>query len=134
MDELLIVARDRQTLEQQVLQVLTQLTKLGIQANFSKSQLTPTTTLSYSGVLMNLATKTFHAMPDKIKAARSALQHLLKASTFVPKFLAKVAGQLLDLAKAIQELHGLPKILMRDAGKTVTCQRRSRPTLKEKVL
>lgn len=133
-DDLLIVAKDRQTLEQQVLQVLTQLTKLGIQVNFSKSVLTPTTTLSYLGVMMNLVTKTFHAMPDKIKAARATLKHLLKASTVVPKFLAKAAGQLLDLAKAIQELHGLPKILMREAGKTVARQRRSRPTLKEKAL
>ena len=36
-DDLLIVAKDKETLRRQVFQVLSQLTKFGIQVNFSKS-------------------------------------------------------------------------------------------------
>ena len=129
-DDLLIVAKDKETLGRQVFQVLSQLTKLGIQVNFKKSQLEPTMIVSYLGDTMNLVAKTFHPMAAKVKAAKATLQHLLKLTTTDPRFLVKAAGQLLDPAKAVQEL----LMLMQEAGKAVAHQRRCKPFLAEKSL
>ena len=44
----------------------------------------------------------------------------LKGRMKTPKYRAAVAGKLLDLTKSLQSLHGIPKTLMRIAGKLVT--------------
>ena len=83
---------------------------------------------------MILVAKTFHPMAANFKAAKALLKHLLKSTTTVPRFLAKASGQLLDLAKAVQVLHGLPNMLMREAGKAVAHQRRCKAFLGKKSL
>ena len=44
----------------------------------------------------------------------------LKGKTTTPKYLAAIAGKLLDLTKSLQSLHGIPKTLMRIAANLVS--------------
>ena len=71
---------------------------------------------------MNLVAKTFHPMAARFKAAKATLKHLLTSSTTVRKFLPKPTGQPPHLAKVVQKLHSLPKMLIREAGKAVANQ------------
>ena len=44
----------------------------------------------------------------------------LRGKTTTRKYLAAVAGNLLDLTKSLQSLHGIPKTLMRIAANLVS--------------
>ena len=51
----------------------------------------------------------------------------MKGNTIVPRFLASAAGKVLDLAKSVANLHGLPKALMRAAALGVTATQKKHP-------
>lgn len=126
-DDILLLGRSEAQLLQDLTDLIEMLTYLGVQVNTSKSHLKPTHKLEFLGHILDLRAKLFLPVKDKIRQAQSSVKRCLKGNTIVPRFLASAAGKVLDLAKSIANLHGLPKALMRAAALAVAATQKKQP-------
>ena len=72
------------------------------------------------GHTLDLKNRRFVPLKSKLTAAIRVTKKALKGKTSTPKYLAAVAGKLLDLSKSLESLHGIPKTLVRIAANLVS--------------
>ena len=118
-DDVLVLGRSPQHCLQQALYIVQLLTALGVLPNLKKCALEPVRQIEFYGMNLNLQSRLVTAPPAKIQQWTRIVKKALKGRTAVPRFVAKVAGGLLDLCKGVLNLVGLPKILMHWVGKHV---------------
>ena len=119
-DDVLLLGKSAQETETAATLLLRKLTSLGIHLNPSKCKLTPSQSVEYLGHTLELKNRRFVPLQSKLTTAIRVTKKALKGKTTSPKYLAAVAGKLLDLTKSLQSLHGIPKTLMRIAAGLVT--------------
>ena len=94
------------------LSLINKLSSLGVQMDATKSKLTPTKVVTFLGHHLDLLHRVYRPTDDKLKKAQAAIRKAPRGNTMVPPHLAAAGGRLLDLQKSVQNLFGLPKIVM----------------------
>ena len=94
------------------LSLINKLSSLGVQMDATKSKLTPTMVVTFLGHHLDLLHRVYRPTDDKLKKAQAAIRKAPRGNTMVPPHLAAAGGRLLDLQKSVQNLLGLPKIVM----------------------
>ena len=115
-DDILILGTSKEDVLNKTSQTIHLLTRLGLKVNIAKCSLEPAQEVDYLGQRINLATNTLSPLPNKTQACQRAVRKCLKGHKTPPRFVAKVAGMLLDQAKGNPALHGYPQQLMRLAA------------------
>ena len=119
-DDVLLLGKSAQEIETAASLLLLKLTSLRIHINPSKCKLTPSQSVEYLGHTLDLKNRRFVPLKSKLTTAIRVTKKALRGKTTTPKYLAAVAGKLLDLTKSLQSLHGIPKTLMRIAANLVS--------------
>ena len=107
-DYVLILGKSAHKVETSATLLLQKLTSLVIHLNPSKCKLTPSQSVQYLGHTLDLKNRQFVPLKSKLTAAIRVTKKALKGKTTSPKYLAAIAGKLLDLTKSLQLLHGIP--------------------------
>ena len=81
--------------------------------------------LLFLGHWMDLEERRIAPERKKLNSATPSIRRALRSKTCMPRWVAAAAGKLLDMAKSVQNLHGLPKILMRLAAVAVRQNQRT---------
>ena len=126
-NDVLILGKSAHEVKRAATLLLRKLTSLGTQLNPSKCKLTPSQSLEYLGYTLDLKNRRFVPLKSKLTGAIRVTKKALKGKTTTPKYLALVAGKLLDLTKSLQLLHGILKTLMRSAADLVTHNKSGMP-------
>ena len=119
MDDIVILGSTQLQVEYAATALIDFLSKLGIQVNNEKSMKPAAEQFHYLGQTIKLTTGMISTPASKLKQALTLAKKQLKARTCVPRHLARLAGALLDLQKGVQNLLGIPKLLMTDTAKAV---------------
>jgi len=119
-DDILVLSDNYQKLESQVTDLIQLLTSLGVAINPAKCLLTPTRSLEFLGIQVNLENE--HEPKWEIPSAKRVgilkeIDELLKRDRVPPKVLSKIAGKAQYLVQADAGLLGWPKVLSRAAAK-----------------
>ena len=116
-DDILLLGESHHHVMSCLMYVLQLLTQLGLRVNFAKSHLIPTQSLIYLGQVIHLAHRSVSSVPLKAQGCRFMAHKVTSGNTVRPCNVASLAGKLLDLQKGAINLVGLPRLLMRQAGK-----------------
>ena len=119
-NDVLILGKSAHEVERASTLLLRKLTSLGIYLNPSKCKLTTSQSVEYLGHTLDLKNRQFVPLKSKLTAAIRVTKKALRGKTTTLKYLAAVAGVLLDLTKSLQSLHGIQKTLMWIARNLVT--------------
>ena len=106
------------------------LTKLRVKINFEKSDLKPRQQLNFLGMVVDLEHKSIFPQPQSLVGALKLNAKLAKAKKATPKDLATLAGKVTDLARGLNNVTGLPRQLMKAAGKMAYAQQKFLPIAK----
>ena len=130
-DDIAILGETQFQVERAATRLTEVLTDLGVQVNAAKSMSRAATKIDYLGQVINLTTGTITPPTVKIHKAINMAKKQAKARTCVPRHLARLAGVLLDLQKGVQNLLGLPKMLMKETAHVVKANRASAKSLQQ---
>ena len=123
MDEIANLGNTKLQVEQAAAALIDFLTTLEIQVNNEKSMKQAAEQFDYLGQTINLTTGTISPPRGKLRQALTLAKKQLKARTCVPRHLVPLAGVHLDLQKGVQNLLGIPKLLMTNTAKAVAQNR-----------
>ena len=98
-DDVLLLAPTKHEAERRATLFVEKLTTLGIAVNIRKSMNEAKQIFPYLGHHINLAENKVEHVPQKTRSTIQATKHLRKSNIFVPKFVAALAGRLLDAEK-----------------------------------
>ena len=126
-DDILILGRSKEETKLNTAKVIRLFNSLGLKINMSKSQTTPTQQIEYLGQLIDLQNNHVAPLEPKRMAAQRATARFLQGHKIPPKFLAKVAGILLDQLKGNPALHSVPQQLMQWAAKLAASNKNMSP-------
>ena len=115
-DDILIFGTSAEDVLHKTAQTINLLTSLGLKLSINKCSLTPTQEVEYLGQRINLATNAISPTQEKMEATQRAVKASLKGLKIPPRFVAKVAGMLLEQTKCNPCLHGYPQQIMRYAA------------------
>lgn len=126
-DDVLLLGCNKQQVEDRATALVHKLTELGVSINAAKSMTTAAQHVTYLGHQIDLKKNVLTPQPEKNTQSIKMTKHQLKAHTIVPKHLAALAGNLLDMTKSNAGLHGIPQQLMRAAALAVTQNQKKLP-------
>ena len=126
-DDVLILGESLKAENRALNDAISLATELGITLNFSKSNLTPTSTIQYLGMLINLSTRTISLPPTKRSGLRDRCKYISRRATAPPRLAASLTGALLDAAKGAAPLLGLAQRLAAQAARAVRRTEWNRP-------
>ena len=118
-DDILLLAPTKQEAEHRATELINLLTTLGMQINAEKTMKEASQNIEYIGHQFNLKQNTIKPIPEKTQNALKLVTHQLKSNVTTPKYLAAVAGTLMDVMKSNVNLQGLPQQIMRCAAQGV---------------
>jgi len=94
LDDMLIMAEDRETLQQQVHQALTLLEKLGFVINIPKSSLIPSRQITYLGLLVDSVSMKLRLTEEKLQQMTHSCRELAIRPSVTVQDLSSVIGKL----------------------------------------
>ena len=115
-DDILILGHTKSDAEQKTAQVIHLLTRLGLRINEQKSSTEARQVVEYLGQILDLTTNTLSPVPEKREASHRAAKLCLRGRRAPARFVARVAGMLLEQRKSNPALHGYPQQIMRCAA------------------
>jgi hypothetical protein len=118
-DDILLFAPTKQEAEHRATELINLLTTLGMQINAEKTMKEASQSIEYIGHQFNLKQNIIKPIPEKTQNALKLVTHQLKSNMTTPKYLAAVAGTLMDVMKSNVNLQGLPQQIMRCAAQGV---------------
>ena len=119
-DDVLLLGRTKVETEQRAVDLISLLTSLGVKCNMGKCMKTSQQVVKYVGHLFNLQSGEIHHLEAKHKQTLKMVKKQAKASTMVPRYMAMLAGNLLDTCKSNVALEGLAQQLMRETASAIT--------------
>ena len=118
-DDILLLGPTKEATEAQAATLIQKMTDLGITVNQEKSMSQAATQFKYVGHHINLSTNKLTPLQEKAHQSIQAAKHQLKSQKTTPRYLASLAGNLIDATKSNAGLQGLPQQLMKAAAQAV---------------
>ena len=116
-DDILILGTAPEDVLQKTALTIQLLTSLCLKLSIGKCSLTPAQEVDYLGQRINLETNTISPTKEKKGATQRAVRASFKGFKILPRFVAKVAGMLLEQTKYNSCLHGYSEQIMRHAAR-----------------
>ena len=92
------------------------LTQLGVRVNKKKSMTQAAQQVQYLGHMIDLENNQCKPLQEKCDKNIKMIRRQISGRRFQPRNLAALAGALMDMAKSITQLHGVPQQLIQQAG------------------
>ena len=118
-DDIMLLGSSKEETESRAARLISLLTHLGVRVNKEKSMTQAAQTFIYLGHQINLHNNTVSPLPQKLQSSLKMTKHQMKGTTFQPRHMAALAGNLLDAAKSNISVQGLPQQLMKAAAQGV---------------
>ena len=115
-DDILLLGPTKEETERRAVALIQLLTQLGVTANGDKSMTRAQQQVTYVGQRIDLRNNKVSSIPEKNQISVTMVRKQIKGSTFQPRNMAALAGNLGDTAKANAALHGLPQQIMKHAA------------------
>ena len=119
-DNVLLLGRTQLETEQRAMGLISLLSSLGVKCNLGKCMKTAQQEVKYVGHLFNLKSGIICHLEAKHQQTLTMVKKQAKASTMVPRYMAMLAGNLLDTCKSNVALEGLPQQLMKETAHAIT--------------
>ena len=116
MDDILFLRPTKEETERRAVALIQLLTQLGVTDNGGKSMTRAQQQVTYVGQRIDLRNNKVSSIPEKNQNYISMVRKQVKGTTFQPRNMAALAGNLGDTTKARAALHGLPQEIMRHAA------------------
>ena len=123
-DDIMILGPTKDITQKRMLLLIHKMTTLGIQINMNKTMKEASQQVTYLGHCFNLKEKLISPLMEKQKVSLAMTKKQLRSQVITPKYLAALAGNLLDANKSNPGLQGLPQQLMKCAAKAVEINRK----------
>ena len=118
-DDVLLLGSTQLETEQRAMGLISLLNSLGIKCNLSKCMKRAAQDVKYVGHLFNLKSGQLHHLKPKHQQTLKMVKKQAKVTTMVPRYMAMLAGNLLDSCKSNVALEGLAQQLMKETANAV---------------
>ena len=115
-DDVMVLGRSSQEAEENTCKLVVMLTQLGVRVNKKKSMTQAAQQVQYLGHMIDLEKNQCKPLQEKCDKNIKMIRKQISGRRFQPRNLAALAGALMDMAKSITQLHGVPQQLMQQAG------------------
>ena len=116
-DDILLLGNSKEQVENRAAEVINLLTELGMQINPEKCMTQASQNVEYNGQMINLKANMIEPITEKTEHAKQITKKQLQSNVTTPKYVAALAGIIMDCMKSNNNIQGLPQQLMRCAQK-----------------